>query len=108
MDGIVEVTICEESGLLPDPEGYCNGHTTEEIFLEGTEPKAFCDIHKKVKAIKSEIVENLRNTLVGLDLETDTAFSKDLEELLSLDVVEGGEDTLSTVDGTGSANPLLD
>ncbi len=108
MDGITKVTICEESGLLPDPEGYCNGHTTEEVFLEGTEPRAFCDIHKKEVAIKSEIVENLRNSLVGLNLEIDAPLSQDLEELLSLEDIGSGEDASSSVDGSGSANPLLE
>ncbi len=108
MDGIAQVTICEESGLLPDPEGNCNGYTAEEIFLEGTEPETFCDIHKKQREIKGEIVENLRNLLVGLNLEIDTPFSQDLEELLFLEDIGSGEDTSSSVDGSSSANPLLD
>jgi penicillin-binding protein 1A len=108
MDGIVEVTICEESGLLPDPEGNCNGHTKEEIFLKGTEPKEFCNIHKKERTIKSEIVENLRNTLVGLNLETETPFSLETEDLFSLEDIESGEGTSSSAVESTSANPLLD
>ncbi len=47
-DGIVSVSVCRDSGLLPtsacsgDPRG---GRVYTEIFAKGTEPKKSCDVH---------------------------------------------------------------
>lgn len=43
-EGIVTEVICSVSGLLPIP-GLCDGHLREEVFAEGTEPLASCDMH---------------------------------------------------------------
>lgn len=46
--GIVKVTVCKDSGLLPsslcsqDPRG---NRVYEELFAEGTEPTTTCDVH---------------------------------------------------------------
>lgn len=40
--GIVRMTICERSGLLAGP--YCE-NVRNEIFIQGTEPIATCDLH---------------------------------------------------------------
>ncbi|MCR5756142.1 MAG: transglycosylase domain-containing protein [Acetatifactor sp.] len=42
--GIVQVSICSESGKLPIP-GLCDGHVRTELFEEGTEPTESCDVH---------------------------------------------------------------
>jgi len=41
--GIVDVTICTQSGLLITP--YCTHGRTTLPFLEGTQPVLFCDHH---------------------------------------------------------------
>ncbi len=43
-EGIVSVTICSRSGLLPIP-GLCDATLTTEIYAEGTEPTLSCNIH---------------------------------------------------------------
>jgi len=41
--GMITAVICTESGLLATPD--CP-HVKNEVFISGTEPTAFCDIHK--------------------------------------------------------------
>ena len=43
-EGIVQVAVCAESGLLPKP-GLCDGCVITEWFAEGTEPQYECDLH---------------------------------------------------------------
>lgn len=42
--GLVSVEVCSASGLLPTE--YCNEGTVNLLYLEGTQPSAYCDIHK--------------------------------------------------------------
>jgi membrane carboxypeptidase/penicillin-binding protein len=41
--GMITAVICTESGLLATPD--CP-KVKNEVFISGTEPKTFCDIHK--------------------------------------------------------------
>jgi 1A family penicillin-binding protein len=41
--GLVEVEVCAVSGLLPNP--HCP-HRVKEIFIQGTEPTTYCNIHQ--------------------------------------------------------------
>ena len=43
-EGLVQVEVCSESGLLPIP-GLCDGCVVTEWFAEGTEPQYECDLH---------------------------------------------------------------
>jgi penicillin-binding protein 1A len=54
--GIVLDTICVESGLKKTP--YCR-KVREEVFIKGTEPNSFCNIHKegKEKYLKNRKIE---------------------------------------------------
>ncbi|MBO4311237.1 MAG: transglycosylase domain-containing protein [Lachnospiraceae bacterium] len=45
-NGIISCAICSESGKLPNP-GLCDDHIRTEMFIEGTEPMEYCDIHYK-------------------------------------------------------------
>jgi penicillin-binding protein 1A len=65
--GLIEVTVCAKSGLLPTK--YCNEGTVKEIFLTGTEPREFCDLHK----FEFERNETLRNNIKGSILLGDTS-----------------------------------
>ncbi|HUV07089.1 MAG TPA: penicillin-binding protein, partial [Spirochaetia bacterium] len=102
LDGIVKVTICEESGLLPDPQGNCDGYKAEEVFIKGTEPTQFCQIHKKKLIVKNEIVENLRRTLVGLDLNVEDSSLDTAEDFITIDSLNIEEDV------SDLKNPLLE
>ena len=93
-------TVCSASGLRPDPEGYCEGHTSEEIFLAGTEPTEFCQIHKKQKEKIIELVSNLRRSMSSV------SFQMERQPLFT------GIDAFPTVETTpetdASDNPLLE
>ena len=43
-EGLVQVAVCAESGLLPI-EGLCDACVITEWFEEGTEPQYYCDLH---------------------------------------------------------------
>ncbi len=43
LSGIIECTVCAESGMLPT-EG-CKDKLTTQTFLEGTQPTDFCPVH---------------------------------------------------------------
>ncbi|QTQ16478.1 penicillin-binding protein 1A [Treponema parvum] len=43
LNGVIEVTICSESGGLVTPE--CGKNTTRQWFLEGTQPTQLCSVH---------------------------------------------------------------
>ncbi len=84
--GLIEATVCAVSGLLPTK--YCNEGVINEIYLTGTEPRKFCDIHK-YKFDRSVVMkENIKNSiLLGANLfedlslpETDSLFLEELEE----------------------------
>ncbi|MDR2028491.1 MAG: PBP1A family penicillin-binding protein [Treponema sp.] len=71
--GIVEVTVCSESGLLKTPS--CPGEVTLP-FLEGTQPTRYCDLHDGSATTSSTLA------LEGMRL--DSLFIRDdalLEEL---------------------------
>ena len=42
-DGVIRVTVCSESGLIPTAE--CGNHTTTQWFLAGTAPTETCTVH---------------------------------------------------------------
>lgn len=53
--GIVRVPICRDSGLLADK--YCKldprgDRTYTELFIEGTAPSTFCDLHVEAEVVK--------------------------------------------------------
>ncbi len=100
-DGIVRVNICSDSGLLPDPDGNCED-TYEEVFLKGTEPTEYCYRHQQKQEMREEIVENLRNTLVGLDLNIQTPLFPEVSNRVNVE--ELLTDSLSAETG----NPLLE
>jgi penicillin-binding protein 1A len=51
--GIVEVTVCSQSGLLKTPS--CPGEVTLP-FLEGTQPTRYCDLHDSSAAASASLV----------------------------------------------------
>lgn len=55
--GLIDVTVCSVSGLLPTE--YCDEGTLTLTYYEGTQPKSYCDLHE----FKSEQAETTIRTL---------------------------------------------
>ncbi len=95
--GLVEVGVCATSGQLPTK--YCNDGIIKEIFLAGTEPREFCDIHpyeqERNEALKQTIKDSL---LLGGELDQGGSTPPDIQDMLNLDQPPS----------PGSGNPLLD
>ncbi len=68
--GIVTVKVCRESGLLPTSD--C-GEPIEEIFIAGTEPDDFCDIHGYNKKRNADILDKMSESLYTEDITIDSA-----------------------------------
>jgi penicillin-binding protein 1A len=90
--GLATVNVCAVSGELPTQ--YCTD-LIPEIFLAGTEPRVFCEVHR-YQAERSEAIEgNLRRGLLGTDF-----FGTDASPSL--------DDLLQDAPDEGAGNPLLD
>ncbi len=98
--GLIEVTVCAKSGLLPTK--YCNEGTVKEIFLTGTEPREFCDLHK----FEFERNETLKNNIKGSILLGDTLPEEPVAPDWGTPLFEGGESFPQQLDEM--ENPLLD
>jgi penicillin-binding protein 1A len=97
--GLIEVTVCASSGLLPTK--YCNEGTVQEIFLTGTEPRDFCDLHK----FEAERNETLKSNIKGSILLGDPLPAEPLIPDLGIPLFEE-EEASTPSEETG--NPLLD
>ncbi len=62
-DGIVYREICTKSGLLPDPDGYCEGSTRLEVFISGTQPWQYGDYHRKMAENKPFFEGNVERNI---------------------------------------------
>ena len=92
--GLVSVNVSATSGLLPTA---FTKKTITEVFLAGTEPRAFDQIDEYNSASAQSIEENLQNSLIG-----STVFS-------GVDTTLPPLDTFIPDAGTpASGNPLLD
>ena len=84
--GLIEATVCALSGKLPTK--YCNESVINEIYLTGTEPREFCDIHKYEFDRSVVMKENIKSSILlgdklfeDLSLpEMDSLFLEELEE----------------------------
>ncbi len=79
--GLVEVNVCDASGLLPTK--YCP-RSIKEIFLAGTEPRSFCDYHEFKAAQKEIIKENIKSSLLLGDLYASELTAPELPDIDSL------------------------
>lgn len=67
--GIVEVSVCKDSGLLPtdlcknDPRG---NQVYTELFIEGTQPSSYCETHVSAQINSSNGLLATNNTPAGL------------------------------------------
>ena len=92
--GLVEMTVSASSGLLPT---QYSKHLIKEVFLAGTEPKAFDEIDKYNAERADQIKDDLSTSLISGDLPSDIPGM----ELPSLDPGNTG------TDAGGSDTPLL-
>ena len=92
-------TVCAKSGLLPT--NYCDEVTVKEIFLTGTEPRDFCDLHR----FEFDRNENLKNNLKDSILLGDTFSTEPLLPDWGETIFAKEEEPLQTDD---TVNPLLD
>jgi penicillin-binding protein 1A len=89
--GIIDVTVCSQTGLLKTSASTCPGEVTLP-FLEGTQPTAYCDVHSSRMPIGS---------LASLDtLRLDT-LSIDEDLLGELRMPELRQDLLPNTGSTG-------
>ena len=63
--GLLEVSVCAKSGMLPT--NYCNEGTVRELFLAGTEPRDFCDLHSYEYERNTGLRENLKGSILSGD-----------------------------------------
>ncbi len=95
--GLVDVGVCAKSGKLPTK--YCNEGIIKEIFLAGTEPREFCDLHPFEQERNEGLKQTIKNSLMlGGELGGDSSSQPDILDMLELD----------TSPTPGSGNPLLD
>lgn len=70
-DGIANVNVTARSGLLPPPN--YTGKVVPEIFIAGTEPKRFDDLHEFEMERDQLSIERLRNAILPQDLNLNQA-----------------------------------
>jgi penicillin-binding protein 1A len=110
-NGLLEVKVCTESGLIPTQ--YCP-ESKEELFISGTEPKQFCDIHKFKEERDEDLLRKLQSSMMLEDFnvnfdaapEMDEDMLKDLE-----DQITNERDSMFSSDEqdtSNDVNPLLD
>ncbi len=111
--GLVQVKVCTESGLLPTQ--HCP-ESKEELFIAGTEPKQFCDIHKFKEERDDDLVRKLQESMMIEDFDVNYDAAPEMED----DLLQGLEDQISNErdnmfssdgsdsDSNNNVNPLLD
>jgi len=116
--GLIDVTVCARSGLLPTPN--CNEGTVTATFLEGTQPTRYCDIHDNSAQHTERVLEIMRADTMLID-DTDLSNQLKMPEL-RLDLLPatsgtpsnttgsgpGGKPDQDPSPGAGNYNPLLD
>jgi len=106
--GLVEMKVCAVSGKIPTSE--CDDGLLDEIFIAGTEPKDFCDIHPFKKQRDEDLIEGLQDILSVEDFGVDTF---DLNTP-STDILNTNDNSdiqnllLDSQESTPQSNPLLD
>ena len=94
--GLIDVGVCAKSGKLPTR--YCNEGIIKEIFLSGTEPREFCDLHQFEQERNEGLKQTIKNSLLlGGELSGGSG-PPDILDMLDLDETPS----------SGSGNPLLD
>ncbi|MFW6274721.1 MAG: penicillin-binding protein 1A, partial [Spirochaetota bacterium] len=81
--GLVEVKVCTESGLIPTQ--HCP-ESEDEIFIAGTEPKQFCDIHKFEEERNEGLVRKLQDSMMIEDYDINYDAAPEMDDDLMQDI----------------------
>lgn len=72
MDGVIQVTVCSETGMLPTTA--CGDHLTTQWYLSGTQPVSVCTLHSNtspsvlaVSRLRNERYQSGHNLNVQID-----------------------------------------
>ncbi len=85
--GLVELSVCSVSGMLPTE--YCNEGTKTELFIAGTEPRKFCNLHEFKSARDAELIRKLQdNYLITPIQNNNTIYEDDSDEKLELPSID--------------------
>ncbi|MFW5727547.1 MAG: penicillin-binding protein 1A [Spirochaetia bacterium] len=112
--GLVEVKVCTESGLIPTQ--HCP-ESEDEIFIAGTEPKQFCDIHKFEEERNEGLVRKLQDSMMIEDYDINYDAAPEMDDDLMQDIEDqigrDRDDVFDSDKQSGSSsgndvNPLLD
>lgn len=95
--GLLELEVCNKSGLLPDPGGYCGTEVKKEIFIKGTEPGDYCHIHKAESVLRELQRKYLRDALL-FDSQPFIDLSEIPDESETDAIIEEEEDAIITSD----------
>ncbi len=98
--GIVSLNVCKKSGLIPTE--YCNEGVDSLLFLDGTAPAAYCDLHQSQSAIDSALKSKLESQTSSYSGDVDSGLSIDpeLEAMLKEAEAAAGAETGSEEGGT--------
>ncbi len=83
--GLVELTVCRTSGMLPTE--YCTDGTRKELFIAGTEPRKFCTLHKFESERNEELIKRLQDSYLT-DIYSLDNFEEELSNLQDLKTLE--------------------
>jgi penicillin-binding protein 1A len=124
--GLVTVEICRKSGLLPTELCRTESGTREEIFIAGTEPRTFCDIHPWEQEQNEILVQKVKDAMIIQKAQTNLFIPQDLPmpDFLKTDEEQYGTgstgttrvrpgmpfdlDSIGEQDTEENVNPLLD
>jgi len=76
--GLVEVSVCAVSGLLPTPS--CDDGTVKLLFYEGTQPNRLCDVHPGSSERDRELLGKIGDQMRFIDSRPE------IDSLLKLDI----------------------
>jgi len=111
-NGLLEVKVCTESGLIPTQ--HCP-ESKEELFIAGTEPKQFCDIHKFKEERDEDLLRKLQDSMMLEDFNVNFDAAPEMDEDMLKDLenqITNERDNMFSSDeeqdNSSDINPLLD
>ncbi|MFP4363277.1 MAG: penicillin-binding protein 1A [Spirochaetia bacterium] len=81
-EGLVEVSVCRTSGMLPTES--CNDGIITELFIEGTEPREFCELHEFEQERNQQVVSSIYSDLFAVNVQIENPGSLDAGDLNSM------------------------
>lgn len=82
--GLVSVGVCAVSGLLPTE--YCNEGTVNLLYLEGTQPTAYCDIHNDSSKDALDLLYKISPMNDGIELMPNPLAIPNLDSSIKVDL----------------------